>query len=377
MIEGKYAASYLWENSLQADSLLNILQNFIMHPKDDKGRILPDKPLIFPRYHQLDVVRQLLADVKQTGPGKNYLIQHSAGSGKSKSIAWLAHQLANLFNDDSQKLFDSIIVITDRRVLDQQLQKDILEFEKTKGLVEAIGKGKTSKDLVKAIESGAKIIVTTLQKFGTDNIAKIADLGHKRFAVIVDEAHSSQTGENVKDLKVALTSEGQLHKSSCKKKATMTVIQSPTNSKKSCGITKNCPIFHFLPLQPPPNPKTFEIFGIPDTNQQTGFRAFHYYTMRQAIEEGFILNVLENYTPYGTYFELVEKTAAAKKKEFEKGKARALLLKEVGKHPHTIKQKAYIMLNHFMENTLHEIGGQGKAMVVTSSRAHAPLQTSR
>ena len=368
VIENKYASSYLWENILQADSLLNILQNFIMHPKDEKGKILHNQPIIFPRYHQLDVVRKLLADVKTSG--KNYLIQHSAGSGKSKSIAWLAHQLANLFNDKSQKIFDSIIVITDRRVLDQQLQKDILEFEKTKGIVEAIGKGKTSKDLVKAIESGAKIIVTTLQKFGTDNIAKIADLGTKRFAVIVDEAHSSQTGDNAKDLKVALTSEGQLNQIMLEEGYEN---EDPVANQleKIMRQRQKLPHISFFAFTATPKPKTFEIFGI--ASQQTGFHAFHYYTMRQAIEEGFILNVLENYTTYSTYFELVEKTPEAKQKEFEKGKARHLLIKEVGKHPHTICQKVHIMLNHFMQNTIHEINGQGKAMVVTSSRAHAVL----
>ncbi len=370
VIKDKYASSYLWENILQAESLLNILQNFIMHSKDDKGKILHDQPIIFPRYHQLDVVRKLLTAVKTTGPGSNYLIQHSAGSGKSKSIAWLAHQLANLFN--AAKIFDSVIVITDRRVLDQQLQKDILEFEKTRGIVEAIGKGKTSKDLVKAIESGAKIIVTTLQKFGTDNIAKIADLGTKHFAVIVDEAHSSQTGENVKYLKVALTSEGQISQIMLEE-GYDNEDQVANELEQIMRQRQKLPHISFFAFTATPKPKTFEIFGIPAATQQTGFRAFHYYTMRQAIEEGFILNVLENYTTYGTYFELVKKTPEAKQKEFEKGKARHLLIKEVGKHPHTIYQKVYVMLNHFMQNTIHEINGQGKAMVVTSSRAHAVL----
>ncbi len=380
VIEGKFASSYLWEKILQADSLLNILQNFIMHQKNDKGEILLNKPLIFPRYHQLDVVRELLADAKETGSGKNYLIQHSAGSGKSKSIAWLAHQLSNLFDAADKKIFDSVIVITDRRVLDQQLQKDILEFEKTKGVVEAIGRGKTSRHLVEAIETGAKIIVSTLQKFGTENIAKIADLGEKRFAVIVDEAHSSQTGENVKDLKVALTSDEQLNQIMAEEDSDN---QDPVANalERIMKQRQKLPHLSFFAFTATPKPKTFEIFGIADKSsatafneeKQTGYRAFHYYTMRQAIEEGFILDVLANYTTYGTYFELVENSPEDKKREFEKGKAKRLLLKEVGKHPHSIDQKVHIMLNHFMQNTVHKINGRAKAMVVTSSRVHAVL----
>ncbi len=371
-IENKYASSYLWEEILQADSLLNILQNFVMHQKDKKGKILREKPIIFPRFHQLDVVRKLLSDVKQTGSGKNYLIQHSAGSGKSKSISWLAHQLSNLFDNENQKIFDSVIVITDRRVLDQQLQKDILEFENTKGVVEAIGKNKTSRHLVRAIESGAKIIVSTLQKFGTDNIARIADLGCRRFAIIVDEAHSSQTGENSKDLKVALTSEGQLKE--------MLIEDGYDNEdpianelEKLMKQRQQLPHLSFFAFTATPKPKTFEIFGIPDKERNSGFRAFHYYTMRQAIEEGFILDVLENYTTYSSYFELIEKSEDVKTKEYEKGTARRLLLKEVGKHPHAISQKVHVMLDHFMNNTINKISGQAKAMVVTSSRAHAVL----
>lgn len=373
VIPGKFASCYLWEEVLQADSLLNILQNFIMHQKSPKtGKILLSEPLIFPRYHQLDVVRRLLADVKTHGAGRNYLVQHSAGSGKSKSISWLAHQLSNLFDAGDNKIFHSVIVITDRRVLDRQLQKDILEFEKTKGVVAAIGKGKTSKHLVAAIESGAKIIVSTLQKFGTENIAKIADLGERRFAVIVDEAHSSQSGESAKDLKVALTSEGQL--------AEMLHEEGFENedpiAEELAKIMKQrqqLPHLSFFAFTATPKARTFEIFGIPDAARAGGFRAFHYYTMRQAIEEGFILNVLDNYTTYETYFELVEKTEADKHREFETAKARRLLLKEVGKHPHAVSQKVHIMLNHFMENTVHKISGRAKAMVVTASRAHAVL----
>lgn len=371
-IDGKFASSYLWDRILQADSLLNILQNFVMHQKDDKGNLLLNKPIIFPRYHQLDVVRTLLADVREDGAGTNYLIQHSAGSGKSKSIAWLAHQLSNLFDENDQKIFDSIIVITDRKVLDQQLQKDILEFEKTKGVVETIGKGKTSKDLVKALEGGRKIIVSTLQKFGTENVAKIADMGNKRFAIIVDEAHSSQTGENVKDLKVALTSDQQISQI-LDDEGYDSQDALERELEKVMKQRQKLPHLSFFAFTATPKEKTFQLFGIPAPETKSGYRARHVYSMRQAIEEGFILNVLDNYTTYGTYFELVEKNNKNKNDEFEKGKARRLLLKEVGLHPHTINQKSHVMLNHFMENTIHKINGRGKAMVITSSRAHAVL----
>jgi type I restriction enzyme R subunit len=203
IIPDKFASSYLWEEVLQADSLLEMLNNYIFYEEDEKTKELKT---IFPRYHQRDCVRELLADVKQKGTGHNYLIQHSAGSGKSKTIAWLAHQLANLFDDNQQPIFDSIIVITDRIILDKQLQKQIKQFEKINGTVKTITKG--SKQLIKALTEGDKIIISTLQKFGY--IGELAQLNGKRFAIIVDEAHSSQSGENVKDLKISLTTDEAL-----------------------------------------------------------------------------------------------------------------------------------------------------------------------
>lgn len=367
VIPDKFAISYLWEDVFQADSLLEILNNYIFYEEDEKTKVVTT---IFPRYHQRDCVRKLLRAVKQDGTGTNYLIQHSAGSGKSKTIAWLAHQLANLFGDNQEPIFDSIIVITDRVVLDKQLQKQIKQFEKINGTVKTITKG--SRQLIKALTDGDKIIISTLQKFGY--IGEVANLKGKRFAIIVDEAHSSQTGENVKDLKISLTTDEALKH---------IISQDDENGEPKDTVEKELekimasrqklPHLSFFAFTATPKPKTLQLFGIPDASQEAGYRASHEYTMRQAIEEGFILNVLDNYITKSTYFELIENEKAEEDKEFEKLKAKRLLLNEVNKHPFSISSKSHIMLNHFMEKTIHKIGGNAKAMLVTSSRAHAVL----
>ena len=367
VIPHKFASSYLWEEVLQADSLLEMLNNYIFYEEDEKTKELST---IFPRYHQRDCVRALLADVKENGTGHNYLIQHSAGSGKSKTIAWLAHQLSNLFGDNQQPIFDSVIVITDRIVLDKQLQKQIKQFEKINGTVRTITKG--SKQLIKALTDGDKIIISTLQKFGY--IGELAKLNGKRFAIIVDEAHSSQSGENVKDLKISLTTDEALKH---------IITQDDENGDPKDTVEKELEkiiasrqkLLHlsFFAFTATPKPKTLELFGIPDSTQKLGYRAFHEYTMRQAIEEGFILNVLDNYITKSAYFELIENENAEDDKAFEKLKAKHLLLNEVNKHPFAIASKSHMMLNHFMDKTIHKIGGRAKAMLVTSSRAHAVL----
>ena len=367
VIPNKFASSYLWEEVLQADSLLEMLNNYIFYEEDEKTKELTT---IFPRYHQRDCVRALLSDVKIKGTGHNYLIQHSAGSGKSKTIAWLAHQLSNLFGDNQQPIFDSIIVITDRIVLDKQLQKQIKQFEKINGTVRTITKG--SKQLIKALTDGDKIIISTLQKFGY--IGELAQLNGKRFAIIVDEAHSSQSGENVKDLKISLTTDEALKH---------IITQDDENGEPKDTVEKELekimasrqklPHLSFFAFTATPKPKTLELFGIPDATQKSGYRAFHEYTMRQAIEEGFILNVLDNYITKSAYFELIENENAEDDKAFEKLKAKRLLLNEVNKHPFAIASKSHMMLNHFMDKTIHKIGGRAKAMLVTSSRAHAVL----
>lgn len=367
VIPGKFASSYLWEEVLQADSLLEMLNNYIFYEEDEKTK---EVTTIFPRYHQRDCVRKLLTSVRQDGTGHNYLIQHSAGSGKSKTIAWLAHQLSNLFGDNQEPIFDSIIVITDRIVLDKQLQKQIKQFEKINGTVRTITKG--SKQLIKALTDGDKIIISTLQKFGY--IGEVADLNGKHFAIIVDEAHSSQTGENVKDLKISLTTDEALKNiinlddENDEPKDTVEAAL-----EKIMASRQKLPHLSFFAFTATPKTKTLELFGIPDASQKSGFRAFHEYTMRQAIEEGFILDVLQNYITKSSYFELIENEKAEDDKAFEKLKAKRLLINAVNKDPFAIGTKSHIMLNHFMDKTIHKIGGRAKAMLVTCSRAHAVL----
>lgn len=367
IIENKFASSYLWEEVLQADSLLEMLNNYVFYEEDEKTK---EVTTIFPRYHQRDCVRSLLSDVKKNGTGKNYLIQHSAGSGKSKTIAWLAHQLANLFTENQEPVFDSIIVITDRIILDKQLQKQIKQFEKINGTVRKITKG--SRQLIKALTEGDKIIISTLQKFGY--IGEVAALKGKHFAIIVDEAHSSQSGENVKDLKLSLTTDEAL-KEIIRKDEENDEPKDTVEAELEKIMASRQKLAHlsFFAFTATPKPKTLELFGIPDATLKSRFRAFHEYTMRQAIEEGFILDVLKYYTTKSTYFELIENENAEDDKAFEKLKAKRLLINEVNKHPFAIAKKTHIMLDHFMDKTIHKIGGRAKGMLVTSSRAHAVL----
>ncbi len=373
IIYERFAASYLWDDFtdedgelqpgiLRADSLLLLIQNYLHAERSEKtGK----EKFIFPRFHQLMAVRKMLAHAKSNGSGHNYLIQHSAGSGKSNSIAWLSHQLANLCGTDGQPVFDSIVVITDRRILDKQLQDTIKQFEKIKGVVTKIDRN--TKQLVKALERGDKIIITTLQKFGF--IGEMVKLD-KRFAIIVDEAHSSQTGENVKDLKIVLTSDEQLRVALDKdEEEEMDPIE--VELEKIQKARQRLPHLSFFAFTATPKDKTLELFGTKDPTVKKGFRPFHQYTMRQAIDEGFILDVLKSYTTYKTYFELIENEKAEGEKEVEKLKARRLLLEYVDQHEFAIKRKAHIIVDHFTRKTAHKIKGQAKAMVVTHSRAHA------
>lgn len=378
IIPDNFASSYLWTDFIDedgetqpaiwsADSLLLLIQNYLHAERDSKtGK----EKFIFPRFHQLMAVRKLLNHAKAHGSGHHYLIQHSAGSGKSNSIAWLAHQLANLCGADSQPVFDSIIVITDRRILDRQLQDTIKQFEKIKGTVSKIDRN--TRQLIKALERGDKIIITTLQKFGF--VGELAKMPGKRFAVIVDEAHSSQTGENIKDLKLALTSDEELNKALGRDDESQPA-EDPIEAEleKIQKARQTLPHLSFFAFTATPKDKTLELFGTPDQRVKKGFRSFHQYTMRQAIAEGFILDVLENYTTYKTYFELIENEKADREKEVEKLKARRLLLQYVDQHEFAIRRKVHIIVDHFTRHTAHKIAGQAKAMIVTHSRAHAVL----
>jgi len=382
-IYSHFASSYLWADFtdadgrtelgvLKADSLLELIQNYLHFERDEKtGK----EKFVFPRFHQLMVVRKLLAHAKANGSGQNYLVQHSAGSGKSNSIAWLAHQLANLCGTDDQPVFDSVVVITDRRVLDRQLQDTIKQFEKIKGTVTKIDRN--TKQLVKALERGDKIIITTLQKFGF--VGELAKLPGKKFAVIVDEAHSSQTGENVKDLKIVLTSEEQLKAALEKDDEGKNEDPLESELEKIQKARQKLPHLSFFAFTATPKDKTLELFGVgiagatKEMEMRKRFQPFHEYSMRQAIAEGFILDVLQSYTTYKTYFELVQNEKAEGEKLVEELKARRLLLEYVDQHEFAIKRKAHIIVDHFTRKTAHKIGAQAKAMVVTHSRAHAVL----
>ena len=361
-----YATSYLWEETWACDSVLELVRRFIheVEEEDDNGRKTGKRFLIFPRYQQLDCVRRLVADARNAGPGQRYLIQHSAGSGKSFTIAWLAHQLSTLHDADNRRVFDSIVVVTDRRVLDRQLQSTLRQFEQTLGVVENIDT--TSRQLKEALESGKTIIVTTLQKFPV--IAEeIGELPGRRFALIIDEAHSSQSGESTKSLKAVLSSTS-LDDAESEESAAETPEEELENAilaeMERRGRLPNLSTFAFTAT---PKPKTLELFGAKRENDS--FEPFHLYSMRQAIEEGFILDVLEHYTTYKAYWRLWKKVEEDPR--YDKQKAAYLLKSFVELHPHAIGEKVRIMVEHFAERVQDRIDGKAKAMIVTRSRLHA------
>ena len=359
-----YKTSYLWERVLQRDGLMDILARFIHLEAKEKrlnNKRIKTETMIFPRYHQLDCVRKLVADAKEKGTGTNYLIQYSAGSGKSNSIAWLAHRLASLFGNNDEKVFDSVIVVTDRLVLDQQLQDTIYQFEHKQGVVEKIDQD--SAQLAKAIVSGVPIIITTLQKFPfiTEKTEKL-----KKYAVIIDEAHSSQGGEAAASLKGILA--GTAIKEKAKKVAEQEGVPDYEEEIIRAIVKRGRqPNISFFAFTATPKYKTLEIFG---TKDEEGIpRPFHLYSMKQAIEEGFILDVLANYTTYQTYYKLIK--SIEDDPEVDKKKAARALARFMSLHPHNISQKTEVMVEHFRRFTRHKIGGKAKAMVVTSSRLHA------
>ena len=384
--DGGYRTAYLWQEVLQSDSLLDIIARF-MHLQIENKRIVTDKGIkkirkevmIFPRYHQLDVVRKLIDHSLKAGSGKNYLVQHSAGSGKSNSIAWLAHRLSSLHTKENKKSFDTVVVITDRRVLDQQLQDTIYQFEHKQGVVQKIDED--TRQLVNALMTGTPIIISTLQKFpfvtetidklnkeqGGDDIA--LSTKNKRFAVIVDEAHSSQSGESAMEMKYILNKEGIEEASASYSAET----NDGSDDDEDDLIIRNMlkrgrqPNISFFAFTATPKHKTKHIFDEP--NPLTGESPFHDYTMRQAIEETFILDVLKNYTTYETYYRLA--SSAEDDPHVEKKKAARALNRFMVMHPHNISQKTEVMVEHFRASVQHKIGGRAKAMVVTDSRLHA------
>ena len=366
-----YPTAYLWEQVLQRDHLMDVFQRFMnLEVKKEKqdGKEITKKTLIFPRYHQLDVVRKLIADVKTKGSGENYLIQHSAGSGKSNSIAWLAYHLASAHDKDDRPIFASTIIVTDRTVLDRQLQNTIMSFDHTTGLVETIDDTKRSQDLKNAINDGKKIIITTLQKFPV--IYQEVDAADGRnFAVIVDEAHSSQTGNSAQKLKAALANkEATLEEYQAIEEGIETTTPDDqdelVNTLLSQGRHHNLSFFAFTAT---PKEKTIEMFG---TKQPEGsFAPFHVYSMRQAIEEGFTLDVLKNYMTYKTSYRIAKEIDD--NPELPKTEAVRAIVRYQAFHPWVLRQKTEVMIEQFRSVTKKEIGGQAKAMVVTPSRLHA------
>lgn len=374
--DGDYVTSYLWKEVLQKDSLLDILQKFVSfqvkkekaYQKNGSDKEIIKKSVIFPRYHQMDAVRKLVGDVQENGPGHNYLVQHSAGSGKSNSIAWTAYRLASLHNADNKPVFNSVVIVTDRTVLDAQLQETISGFDHTLGSVVTIDEKKTSKDLRDALNDGKRIIVTTLQKFPVI-YEEVDDTAGKAFAVIVDEAHSSQTGQSAMKLKMALadTHDALKEYAEIEGKAEAEVEDSEDKLARELithGKHKNLSFFAFTAT---PKKKTLEMFG--EEHEDGSFHPFHIYSMRQAIEEGFILNVLENYTTYKTCYQIAKNTPD--NPEVPTIKAIKTIRRFEELHPHNLQQKAAIIVETFRDVTKRKIGGKGKMMVVTASRLAA------
>ena len=383
-VAGNWKAHYLWDEVLQADSLLEILQRF-MHleaketrVKTNKGvRTVRQETMIFPRYHQLDSVRKLVAHAKANGAGRNYLIQHSAGSGKSNSIAWLAHRLASLHDERDDKVFHSVVVVTDRRVLDRQLQETIYQFEHKTGVVEKIDED--TQQLAKALSQGTPIVITTIQKFPfiSQALATLEQKGSgvqidtagKHFAVIVDEAHSSQSGATATALKGMLNKEGieaaiaaQLSEEEdddLSDEAKAAVLRDALRRTKQPNLS-------FFAFTATPKFKTKALFDEPGSS---GASPFHEYTMRQAIEEGFIMDVLENYTTYKRFFGLVKQVEDDP--DVPRRKAAKALTRYLELHPVNIEQVVSVIVEHFRLHVMHELGGRAKAMVVTGSRLAA------
>ena len=369
--ESDFATAYLYNDVLRKDSLLDLLQNFVnlqineekvFNIKTAKVDINKSEVLIFPRFHQRRAVNKILTDVKEKGVGQKYLIQHSAGSGKSNTISWLAHRLSDIYQkeSDEQSIFDTILVVTDRRVLNKQIQDSIRQFEQTPGAVCYIDESKSAQDLRNAIETGCRIIVTTLQKFPviSDSVAKFSD---RKFAVIIDEAHSSQAGESARHLRKALSLE-EAEEKDVVEKSLDEIIEDEIQSK---GDQKNISFFAFTAT---PKSKTIEIFG---TKNAAGDKEeFDLYSMEQAIKEGFILDVLKNYMSWKRYYKLV-KRSEVEDKEYSKKQTLRLLANYVDLQDHAIEKKTRIMLEHFASQTQNEIQGMARGMLVTKSRLHA------
>ncbi|GAB0114796.1 type I restriction endonuclease subunit R [Acidisoma sp. C75] len=383
-VPGNWKTHYLWDEVLRADSLLDILQRFMHLDVSERTVETPSgkrkvrrETMIFPRYHQLDAVRKLVNHARDHGPGRNYLIQHSAGSGKSNSIAWLAHRLASLHDAQDAKVFSSVIVITDRRVLDQQLQNTVYQFEHKTGVVEKIDEN--TQQLARALASGVPIVISTIQKFPfiSQAIRTLESKGEgvalstagKRFAVIVDEAHSSQSGETVAALKGILNKDGIADAIAAQlgdEEDDQLTEEAKAGILREVMSRARQPNLSFFAFTATPKFKTKAVFDEPGPS---GAAPFHEYSMRQAIEEGFILDVLQNYTTYKRFFGLVKQIEDDP--DVPKKAAARALSQFLELHPVNIEQVVQVIIEHFRLKVMHELGGRAKAMVVTASRLSA------
>ena len=369
--KGGHRTAYLWEEVWARDSWLEILGRYIVAQKDKKKQIAK---IIFPRFHQLDATRKLQAAVLAEGAGGKYLIQHSAGSGKTNSIAWSAHFLADLHNVQHEKLFDTVLVISDRKVLDSQLQDAVFDFGRTTGVVVTIKGESASKsgELAEALAGGKKIVVCTIQTFpfALKAVHELAATQGKRFAVIADEAHSSQTGEAAAKLKAVLSPEELQDLADGGEVSTEDLLAAQMSLRAAeKGIT-------YVAFTATPKAKTLELFGRrPDPSLPASASnlpaPFHVYSMRQAIEEGFILDVLRNYTPYKLAFKLAHNGKELDDKEVERSEALKGIMRWVRLHPYNISQKVQVVVEHFRENVAPLLNGKAKAMVVVASRLEA------
>ena len=360
LIEDEYSVHYMWDNILQKDSVIEIISKFMFIEKKEKkdpdtDKIIRSEQVIFPRYHQLDVVRKLLEDVTVNKTSRNYLLQHSAGSGKTNEIAWLAHRLASLHDEDNNIIFDNIIICTDRVVVDRQLQQAVMGIEHKSGLIRVMDDKCTSADLAEALKSNTKIIGTTIQKFPYI-LDSVSELEKKTFAVIIDEAHSSTAGKNMAAVTKSLGSGEQDEE--------MDMQDAIIGEIRRNGKQKNVSMFAFTAT---PKPTTIELFGSLNTKGQK--EAFHIYSIKQAIEEGFILDVLQNYITYDTYFKLNKEISEDPK--MKTASAKRQIARFIKLHDTNIAQKIEIIIEHFRNTVMHQLDGRAKAMVVTSSRAEA------
>lgn len=361
VIEDEFSVHYMWDNILQKDSVIEIIDKFmfieVKENKDEKtGKTKTTESVIFPRYHQLDVLRKILDDVKVNKTSQNYLLQHSAGSGKTNEIAWLAHRLASLHDSDNKIIFDNIIICTDRVVVDRQLQQAVLSLDHKSGFIRVMDDKCTSADLGKALTGNTKVIVTTIQKFPYV-VGTVSDMSDKHFAVIIDEAHSSTAGKNMAAVTHVL-SEGELSE----EKADMEDVIADEIARN--GKQSNVSMFAFTAT---PKPTTLQLFG--KLNKKGQKEAFHIYSMKQAIEEGFILDVLQNYVTYKTYYKLNKEIQDDP--ELQTNEAKRQIARFVELHETNISQRVEVIIEHFRTTVMSELGGHAKAMVITASRAGA------